>query len=393
LKKTISAILLSFVLFSSSAFLPFDSEKLSEELARAYQLYYNFQFREALQALDSYLAAHPDDLRGLFLKDEAHWLMALNKEDDEELYKRFNKVNEDTISKARSLLKKKRHDSLALFVLGASYSRQGMLLGKRLENRKAINKILKGRNYLDKLKKTQPDFYDVYTTLGICDYFVATRSKAIQVISAVAYDLYGDKERGKKRLRLAMERGIYTRNEAKFYLALFLMRYEQNYIEAYPLVKELHEQYPGNLMYYGSFAYLLRRFKKYEEAERIYREILDRVEREDLYSEEGVNTTRYFLSECLRKEGKYEEAMSILKGLIEKKAEKPDWLLPYAYLDTGRCLDMLERRKEAIKYYRCVVTRLPDKQDSHQKAFKYLKEPFREQYIGDIDFDPPSDGN
>jgi len=388
-KKRVSLAL--FLLMA--LFFPFSSlyggEELPAKLAKAYDLYYNFQFEEALALIDSYLAQHPNDLRGLFFKNEALWLMALNKEDDELLYKRFMETNKAIIAKSLLLLKRKKDDPLTLFVLGASYSRQGMLLGKRGDTKKAISKVLKGRDYLEKLIKKHPDFYDAYTALGICDYFVATRSRIVRVISAMLYHLYGSKERGKTRLRLAMEKGTYTRNEAKFYLALFLMRYEEDYINAYPLLKELHERYPGNLMYYGALAYALRRFRKYERAERVYREIIEKAEKEDIYSEEGLNTTRYFLAECLRKEGKYEEAISILKGFIEKKAKKPDWLLSYAYLDVGRCLDMLGRRAEAIRYYQEVV-RLPDRRDSHKKAMRYLKKPFRERYLGDIEFEPPS---
>ena len=107
----------------------------------------------------------------------------------------------------------------------------------------------------------------------------------------------------------------------------------------------------------------------------MYEEMLHKAQEQDIYGKEGLDTTLYFYSEALRRAERYEEALQVLRNIIESNAGKNNWLLSYGHLDAGRCYDMLGKREEAIAEYEELL-RLKSFEKSRQKAREYLKSPY-----------------
>ena len=337
--------------------------------------YYNFEFDKALARFDRLVSQHPTNPIGYFFKAETYWWMTLNKEDDPELHEKFREAALWAISYANRRLEENPDDTEALFILGMCHSRIGMLLGRIGDKSAVASKTMEGRSHLLKAIKKDPSLFDCYAPLGIYDYYVATQSTVVRVFSALLYRLWGGKEEGMKKLKLAAEKGVYSRHEAKFYLALFYIKFEERFQEAESILSELHQMYPNNFSFYGMLAYTKLKLKHYNQAISMYEEILHKAQKQDIYGKEGLDTTLYFYSESLRRAERYEEALQVLRNIIESNAGKNNWLLSYGHLDAGRCYDMLGQREEAIAEYEEVL-RLKSFEMSRQKAREYLKSPY-----------------
>ena len=347
----------------------------NEDIRLGMSYYYNFEFDKALACFDRIISQHPRNPIGYFFKAETYWWMTLNKEDDPLLNKKFHQAARWAVSYAHRRLEENPNDTEALFILGICHSRIGMLLGRVGEKSSAASQIMKGRSYIQKALQKDPSLFDCYGPLGIYDYYVATQSKVVRLFSALFYQLWGSREEGIKKLELASQKGIYSRYEAKFYLALFYLKFEQRYQEAERLLTELHQKYPNNFSFYGMLAYTKLKLKHYNEAISMYQEIIQKAQEQNIYGKEGLDTTLYFYSESLRRADRYQEALQVLRRIIESNREKKNWLLVYGHLDSGRCYDMLGQREKAIAEYEEVL-RLKGYEKSHQKARQYLKSPY-----------------
>ena len=347
----------------------------NEDIRLGMNYYYNFEFDKALACFDRIITQHPRNPIGYFFQAETYWWMTLNKEDDPMLNDKFREAARWAVSLAQRLLKENPDDIEALFILGICHSRIGMLLGRMGDKSAAASQIMKGRSYIQKALQKDPSLFDCYGPLGIYDYYVATQSNVVRLFSALFYQLWGSREEGIKKLELASQKGIYSRYEAKFYLALFYLKFEQRYQEAERLLTELHQKYPNNFSFYGMLAYTKLKLKHFHQAISMYQEILQKAQEQNIYGKEGLDTTLYFYSEALRRAERYEESLKVLRQIIESNREKNNWLLVYGHLDSGRCYDMLGQREKAIAEYGEVL-RLKSYEKSHQKARQYLKSPY-----------------
>lgn len=134
-------------------------------------------------------------------------------------------------------------------------------------------------------------------------------------------------------------------------------------------------KYSNNFSFYGMLAYAKLKLKHYHEAISMYEEILHKAQEQNIYGKEGLDTTLYFYSESLRRAERYEDALQVLRQVIESNRGKNNWLLIYGHLDSGRCYDMLGQREKAIAGYGEVL-RLKNYEKSHRKAREYLETPY-----------------
>ena len=121
---------------------------------------------------------------------------------------------------------------------------------------------------------------------------------------------------------------------------------------------------------------MLESLDRHTEAARLYQEILRKAEDgQPHFDRIPLATFRYAAGQKLLKLGNVEAALEQFRKSLSD-SETPERERTLSLLASTNSLDLLDRRSEAIEYYRSVLKQ-PDRDRSHKRARKYLKKPFR----------------
>ncbi len=100
---------------------------------------------------------------------------------------------------------------------------------------------------LEEAVEERPDLGDAHMGFGLFRYLVTKAPRSFHWVLKLV-GISPDLEGGLQSLRFAAERGIYTRNEARLYLAQFLFN-EHRSDEAFRYINELCQEYPENALF------------------------------------------------------------------------------------------------------------------------------------------------
>jgi len=153
-----------------------------------------------------------------------------------------------TLSLAEAQIK--QSDSAEMqFYAGMAEASAARLYGLRAENRNAARAGVRAREHLLRAKALDPDLADADLGLGLYNYYVDTLSSLARILRFFMGIPGGSKQEGVRLLEHAIEQGSLTSNVARFYLALNLHRYDQQYEKALAVLTPLVEKYPENPLF------------------------------------------------------------------------------------------------------------------------------------------------
>jgi len=135
------------------------------------------------------------------------------------------------------------------FYAGMADASSARLYGLRGENRNAARSGVRGREHLLRAKALDADLADSDLGLGLYNYYVDTLSAIAKILRFFMGIPGGSKQDGVRLLEHAIAQGVLTSNVARFYLALNLHRYDQQYEKALNILGPLVEKYPGNPLF------------------------------------------------------------------------------------------------------------------------------------------------
>jgi tetratricopeptide (TPR) repeat protein len=135
------------------------------------------------------------------------------------------------------------------FYAGMAEASSARLYALRGENRNAARSGVRGRDHLLRAKAVDPDLADADLGLGLYNYYVDTLSAIARVLRFFMGIPGGSKQEGVRLLEQAIAQGVLTSNIARFYLALNLHRYDQQYEKALNVLGPLVEKYPANPLF------------------------------------------------------------------------------------------------------------------------------------------------
>jgi tetratricopeptide (TPR) repeat protein len=135
------------------------------------------------------------------------------------------------------------------FYAGMAEASLARLYGLRGENRNAARSGVRAREHLLRAKALDPDLADADMGLGLYNYYVDTLSSLARVLRFFMGIPGGSKQEGVRLLKHAMTQGMLTSSVARFYLALNLHRYDQQYEQALSIIGPLVEKYPANPLF------------------------------------------------------------------------------------------------------------------------------------------------
>ena len=135
------------------------------------------------------------------------------------------------------------------FYAGMAEASLARLYGLRGENRNAARAGVRGREHLLRAKALDPELADADLGLGLYNYYVDTLSSMARILRFFMGIPGGSKQDGVRLLEHAMTEGLVTSQVARFYLALNLHRYDQQYEQALQVLDPLVEKYPSNPLF------------------------------------------------------------------------------------------------------------------------------------------------
>jgi hypothetical protein len=237
---------------------------------------YNFNFPAAHQAVDRYIADHPQDslaysvrasgylfyeldrlgiLESEFLIDDKKIVDKKAKTPDPAVRTKFLKAVEDAHTRADVVLAADPDDKMTLLsmCIAEGVSTDYMALVEKHQIL-SLAPAKKSNNYAQRLLKIDPKFYDAYLAAGFSEYMVGSLPFFIRWF--VHFDnVNGDKKVGIQHVELVANEGHFLKPFAKILLAIAALR-DKRPRDAQKLLQDLSKSYPQNPLFRSELAKL-----------------------------------------------------------------------------------------------------------------------------------------
>lgn len=236
-----------------------DWVRVHEITLRGIDKFYRLDNDAALRHFDSIAVMAPGDPRGHFFRCMVHFsLYALDR--DHRYFDLFMAESDKVIAVCERLLDQNEDDTNAKFYLGGIYGYRGLAWQTEGSLVTAVKEGREGYKLLEEAVIARPDLYDAQMGFGLFRYLVAKAPRSLHWMLKLM-GITPDLEGGLRMLKAAADRGTYTRNEARLYLAQFLFS-EHREDEAFGHLEQLIGQYPENALLFILRASWLQRSGK-----------------------------------------------------------------------------------------------------------------------------------
>jgi tetratricopeptide (TPR) repeat protein len=136
------------------------------------------------------------------------------------------------------------------FYAGMGDALAARLYGLRGESRSTARSGVRAREHLLHAIALDPQFADADFGLGLYNYYIDTLSSAARILRFFMGIPGGSKRDGIRQLQHAMDDGVLTQAEARFYLAINLHNYDLQYERALEIITPLAEKYSSNPLFH-----------------------------------------------------------------------------------------------------------------------------------------------
>jgi tetratricopeptide (TPR) repeat protein len=222
---------------------------------------YSFDLQGATEAAKHMQQERPKHPLGYLLEAEAMWwrfwctssefkygMSDARRRPKFEADKHYFELAATASSLAEAQLK--QADSAEMqFYAGTADAAAARLYGLRGENRNAARAGVRAREHFLRAKALDADLADADLGLGLYNYYVDTLSAIARILRFFMGIPGGSKQEGIRLLEHAIAEGVLTPSVARFYLALNLHRYDQQYEKALAIISPLTEEYPSNPLF------------------------------------------------------------------------------------------------------------------------------------------------
>ncbi len=346
---------------------------------RGIELGTNLKYKEAYEVFQQLIQLEPENPRGYFLRSAIYFWMFSEDIKNEEVGNKFRDLSYEAVEIAEAKLEKDENDIDARFYLGGAYGSLGRYYAMTRSFLNAYWYGKKGKNYLEEVVEMDSTYYDAYLGLGIYHYLADILPRFVKILSFVL-GIEGDKEQGIGEIKLAAEKGTYTKTEAMFFLAAIYTYRERKYEEAISIFNEILEKYPQNPGALFSLGRCYSNMGRCEEALKAYNQVLNnkesqsRLPRGSIFYQLGEV---YFSMNDISKAKNY-YLLSIASDTAE--VGKKRWVTPRSHLKVATCYEMLGE-VESAKYHLQLIH-----EDDNERAYEEAQERL-ENRLQDIDMD------
>jgi tetratricopeptide (TPR) repeat protein len=286
-------------------------ERKNEIIISGFDLLYSGKYEKALAHFKKLDQIDPVSAEGIFF--EAFVLeYIMDQYRSQKFDDRLNIVLDNTIKKAKKAVKNNPSARNYMF-LGAPYGVRGVrqgILGAWWRTFIDGNRAYK---YLKRSVEIDPTLYDSYYGIGSYHYWSSKRLRRFFGF------LFRDKRMmGIEQLHLSIEKGIFSPMPSKITLFRIYME-EKRYDKVIELAKEVSSEYPGCLFPKWYHGIALIRTTQWDQALKIYQEIMELLEPITVKGPESLIESWYYMGLCYYYLGEYEKAKVFLEKITPYK--------------------------------------------------------------------------
>ncbi|QIP11160.1 tetratricopeptide repeat protein [Spirosoma aureum] len=349
------------------------------ESAEAINLMYNYKFYEADKEFRWLRLRYPKHPMPYFLMGLAEWWKIVPNTDVTDYDDRCLALMDTTITLAEKLYDESDNKLEPSFFLAAAYAFKGRLYSERKKWTKATFAGKNALKYFEKCKGNADFSPELQFGDGMYDYYAQWIPENYPLLKPILmFFPKGNKVTGIKELEKTANTAFYTRVEARYFL-IQIYSMENQYDKAYEMSKYMAEQYPDNPFferYYARSAFVTGRLN---EAERISKDILAKVERTQS-GYEGVSgrTAAYvlaYINQLFYKN--LPEAKKYYQQSIDFAKQTNALNAGYYWssvLALGKIANEEKNYDQAQAYFKEVIDKSERKSSQHKEAKKALDE-------------------
>jgi hypothetical protein len=342
-------LLLACPLYSQKSLL--DNEKILDIIYDGLTAMYNYEFVEAHEALEIVRKEYPDHpvtpfFEGLITYWE-YYPLVLGQPQSE----RFISSMEDCIDKAEKMLDKDENNIEGVFfdLFGRAF--YVMFWSDNGKPGKVFPYL--SQMYKETLKgfELKDVFNEFYFTCGLFNYYIEVYPEIHPIYKPFALLFRkGDRRLGLEQLQYCADHSVFLRVEARLFLALIYLNYENDLSTAQTYAASLYNEFPRNPYYAGMYLEILLYNHKYFFVPIILDHLKD--------MKDDFATMEYHLYNALYLEkseynmpGAANEYKTAL-NLAEKYGAFGDDYNAIAWMGLGRYYKSLHNRTKAEEYFR-----------------------------------------
>ncbi|MBK8944377.1 MAG: hypothetical protein IPM32_03805 [Ignavibacteriae bacterium] len=306
------------------------------------ELSLNYQFDEADKLLNE-LLQNSNNLKYHYLYLNVE-LVKIIKATDEAPVKNRQKVkeslNEEMIKYSEKIISQYEDKDLTIdekFYLGSIYGLLGRFYGVNKSWMSAFSNGKEGKNILEEIIETDPNYTDAYLLLGMMNYYADRLSGVTKLITSVL-GLSGDRKTGLEYLHKVDKNGVLTNWQATMILIELYSRLENNRFAAIPLLEKMNKKFPNNSHFANWYSYELMNSSNLKEVEKLIESDKSNI----IY--DVVKAQYYHLS------GNYGKSNDILNSLFHNESKIFPWIIEYSKLMRVVNYKMLNDEKMEKKY-------------------------------------------
>lgn len=212
---------------------------------------YHMRLTQARAAATELQQRYPDHPAGFLIMAETYWWEAQADPTNKNIESAYYRAQEMAQSKAEAAVRAGKYSPAE--VLGYLASAHGSYARFEVTQKgsyyRAMRAGLRAHKYAEQVYALDNTSYDIYVGLGAFNYFAGTLPSMIKPF-AWLLGAHGDKDLGVRQLETAMEKGRYSRTEARivYYTALLS---NKEYAAAFPILEKLIVDYPDNFVLYS----------------------------------------------------------------------------------------------------------------------------------------------
>ena len=261
-------LVITFVFFTDQISAQLLNDNDSKQLIiKGLDKLYNYDFKEAdvfFQQVKNKYPKHP--VAFLLSAVQLQW-QYLPIEQYPKVMAQYLLMLEKCQASAENLLKDPNRKAEAIFFLMSSHGYIALVMNYKKEQIKAANEARKAYAYLKDGKQLIEKNPEFLFTSGLYNFYRVQYPETHPIVKPVMMFLDdGNKKIGMQQLELAVQKSIFSRIEAAYYLAGVCLKYESNYPKALVYSKWLHDKYPNNLIYVMRHTESLIMNGRYDEA-------------------------------------------------------------------------------------------------------------------------------
>ncbi len=337
---------------------------------------FDYDLPLATAKFDSLILLEPSRPEGYALKSTcAFWKFLLSEKATD--YDALVQYSDHAHARVEAYLDAHKHNArsnaLATYFLAEHHLQLGAANARRQNFATAAIHFHKAKGLYKDVLKFDSTFYDAAKGVGFIEFFSSLIPDSYKWLASVfGYD--GARDEGLRKLALARDKGIYSRRECAFYLAMLNYLFFQRYDEAEAELLALSARHPKSVaLNYALGSFYFKR-KDVARSESYLKKAIDDGGAQNEFSAYALfrlAELQFRLNRFADARASYARYLAILDL---------DLYRAQTHFKMGLCAELLGNRQDALAHYKQAIstTDNPDELYARRKAKELLSRPMSE---------------